>query len=876
MKRAWIGVAILSSTWILGLSYYYAASWLAWTIALALAIPFLTSAARTVPNRTIAWISAAMLLVMVLVAPWPYRAGPLLMALGLALQAIPIPQRWPQRLGSALMLAGVVLIAQSAAMLGYESFTARFPDLPGEMTRLLAGAMSLIGMDVAPNGGDLSVFTMRKVHRIGATWSLLLAPMSLCFIVGGIMLVLLGSGGKESDTPASIGRRLAKFTIPMLLWLPVRSLLMLSIYMHRTLRLGFDDSLSGLVDQFWSPWVSMALLAGPVLLAWRFASDRQLPGAEPAVSKPDASSQAWLGACIPAALAMIAVGILTFAVAFEPVGQRQQGRVLVVDYHDHQYWPSKTFDTVRTDQPFVTNIYGQAAAYNHSCLYDYCSRFYQMSRQVEPLHKAALQGIDVLVLKVPSVPYSPEEIKLVMDFVDRGGGLFLLGEHTSVYGSGPYLNVLAEKFGFRFRYDCAFGIDSVFEQRYVPPMLPHPIVQNMPEMEFATSCTIDPGSTGQAVIQASGLKNLGAYYHVANFYPQAKDQPEMRYGAFVQLLATRHGRGRVAAFSDSTIFSNFCAFEPGKSEIMLGILEWLNHRGGSRPTAFMAIAATLFLLAAIVLGRKQRASWMLILAAATLGWSFSAPFVKAINSNAMPAPKPHSPLIRIGLDRTICDSKLPKNGFISGRMTDFGQFERSILRLGYFTRRASGRELLDSKAIVFLKPNLSIPTKFKEQLKEYVEDGGRLLVMDSPDNGKSTGSQLLHEFGMMFRKPWRPLAGKLKVPPGWPAPTIKNSMEVVGGEPMAHLGTTAVAAKVKYGKGEVMAIGFATRFTDNEMGFVADVTPKGELIPVFEYVYAMMRAATEGTQPMPTTAPAPKTQPAPKTKPAPKTQPARR
>ena len=50
-----------------------------------------------------------------------------------------------------------------------------------------------------------------------------------------------------------------------------------------------------------------------------------------------------------------------------------------------------------------------------------------------------------------------------------------------------------------------------------------------------------------------------------------------RYGSFVQLWATQFGRGRVLAFTDSTIWSNFCFFDPGKSELWLGMCEWLNH-----------------------------------------------------------------------------------------------------------------------------------------------------------------------------------------------------------------------------------------------------------------------------------------------------------
>ena len=51
----------------------------------------------------------------------------------------------------------------------------------------------------------------------------------------------------------------------------------------------------------------------------------------------------------------------------------------------------------------------------------------------------------------------------------------------------------------------------------------------------------------------------------------------MRYGAFIQSWAARHGQGRVLAFTDSTVFSNFCVGQPGKAEVMLGMIEWLNH-----------------------------------------------------------------------------------------------------------------------------------------------------------------------------------------------------------------------------------------------------------------------------------------------------------
>ena len=132
-----------------------------------------------------------------------------------------------------------------------------------------------------------------------------------------------------------------------------------------------------------------------------------------------------------------------------------------------------------------------------------------------------MRDFDVLVLKVPTLDYEPEEIEAIKRFVERGGGLLLIGEHTDVFGTGRHLNSVAREFGLQFRHDCLFGIASVFDQVYQPPVTPHPIVQYMPRLNFATSGSIDPGnSSGRAAIRSTGLWSLPADYHADNYYPQ--------------------------------------------------------------------------------------------------------------------------------------------------------------------------------------------------------------------------------------------------------------------------------------------------------------------------------------------------------------------
>ena len=133
MKRQWIGIALLSGTWLVGLSYYHAANWLAWAILLAPGVLLLSGAVRRTVPFVVAVAAAVMLLPAVAVAPWPYRAAPALLLLGLVVQVVGLPRQWPKRLGSGMIAAGVVLLVQSVAMLGYEAFTARFSDVPGPL-----------------------------------------------------------------------------------------------------------------------------------------------------------------------------------------------------------------------------------------------------------------------------------------------------------------------------------------------------------------------------------------------------------------------------------------------------------------------------------------------------------------------------------------------------------------------------------------------------------------------------------------------------------------------------------------------------------------------------------------------------------------------
>lgn len=832
MRRTWIGLALLSASWLPGLGTYHDPNWALWAVLVSIGTGLLVGIPILRPTRTGSAITALMLIPPLLLVPWPYRAVILLLFAGLLLAAAPIPRRWPERLGTAALAAGSILLVQALAMFAYETVTARSHELPWHLPQVLYGVARLLGIQATLDGTSLALHSIRRVHQLGTTWELLLDPVTFAFLAGGIALICL-------RTPAvnSLGKptrrlvpSLSALIVSVVLWLPVRAALLIAIYMHRALRTEYDTPLV-LMNQFWNLWVHLMLLAGPVLLAIRFVR----PSEPIAVEPVQATSPARSRRIVCAAIVLIGSLLLTLGLVWDPSGPRKKGRIRVDEHRS-------TWE--RTDRPYDPNWYGQESGYNYACIYDYCSRFYDMSRLLAPIDANTLSDCDVLIVKVPTARYDPEEIDHIERFVEDGGGLLLIGEHTNVFNTGTYLNDIAARFGFRFRYDCLFDIDTVFDQLYRHPVVPHPIVQHVGPLDFAVSCSIDPGrSPGHAAIQSRGLRSLSADYHASNYYPQVTDRAESRYGAFVELWTTRHGAGRVAAFGDSTIFSNFSTFEPGKAELMLGMLEWLNHHNkpwDARP--LLVILGVLLIAGAFIAGRQWPGNWYILLGAALLGVSLAGAITNGLHRSAMPVPQARRPFTHVVIDRTVCDGPLSKSGFIVGAENGFGIFERWILRLGYFTSRREGREALTGDALIFLYPSREVSLAFRQQLAEYVETGGHVLVVDSPTNTESTANALLHPFDLRIERSAQ-LAGRLETPEGWPAGvSVETASEVKGGAPFVRIGTRPVAATAHFGEGTVTVIGFGARFTDVKMGVIGDVIPDASLRNVYELEFQLLRS----------------------------------
>ena len=782
--RPWIGIALLGISWLLGLDYYETANPWAQAAVLVLGTWMLAAGERANPFRatreaypelTVAIL--LMLLPVVWWTPWPYRLSPLAIIAGIVLERVPMGRQWLRPVAAAGVTGGVILLGQSVALTLYAAGTARNHDLPGMLVKLLARLAALAGIDAAGDGPMLVVQSMRQSYRLAISWDMVFDPATLMFLVGGLAWITIDAGRvnpirlRWAEWSGAMGR----FALIVAAWLPIRAIVLLAFYFHRAAVSEWNQPLH-VMNQFLSPWVLLIMLAPPILLAWRWvrllgdAPLPHLPSPHPPLPKGegrhavnprphapifqlDTSGSLSVKYLAAAACCLFGSILVALGLQWEPIGARKAGRVMIVEKHSP--WSPSGF-------PYNKEVLGggddeHGSSYNYAAAYRYLSQYYEMSRlnEGDPIDEKTLSACDVLVIKIPRVRYTSEEVRAVVNFVEAGGGLLLIGDHTNLENSAVHMNDITRAFGFTFRDDVLYSTQPAPDEEHYPaPMSPHPAIEHVPEFDFAVSCSIDPGiSLGRPVVTATGLWSMPSDFDFSNLMPWAMHVPETRFGAFVQAWSTHGGRGRVIAWGDSTIFSNFCLYQPGKAQVLLNLVEWLNHQGGTG----LWWLWTMLGLAAIVNGlrlvRKDGSAWLVLVAALACGWILGSTATATFLAREMPlpSPQPDRRLPQIVIDRTTSQAPLAKGAFNDDQVTGrgFGLLEQSISRLGYATVRAEGDDVFQGDAVVMVCPSRPATEAFRKRLVEYVDGGKKLLVIDAGLNDvPSTSNQILRPFGL--------------------------------------------------------------------------------------------------------------------------------
>lgn len=422
----------------------------------------------------------------------------------------------------------------------------------------------------------------------------------------------------------------------------------------------------------------------------------------------------------------------------------------------------------------------------------------------------------LLVVKCPTRAYTGDEIDALVKFVDRGGNLLLIGEHTNVFTVNTHLSAVAGRFGMAFNNDSVYGISGSWPVTTKADVRINRVTENLSGFMWATSCSLDVSSPASTMVVSPPAGFSDPWNpHRRNFFSDLRPSGNTVFGSRPLIASCRYGRGKVLAFTDSTSFNNYMIGTPGREELIDGMLAWFGE--GSSFDYFMPLAVALLLGHLVLLHGSgiTRREWMnltcsICLPAFALG-SCLGLFLGSVAPGERFSLRPAlSPALLVDAAH---ESRRPLMvGPHTGIMgpDSYDDFFLVLSRTGIPIRfcwpgPVTAGDLLDSSVLLVVSPTRSYTSKEIANVEQFVTGGGRLILIEG-GQGSGTINSLAWTFGLRFRLPGG--FGPLAAGTGLAAPTV-----VDGGTPLLEVNGFPVVSTVKKGNGTVLAIGDDAVFT---------------------------------------------------------------
>jgi ABC transporter family protein len=791
-KALWgMSFALTTCAWYAWIPLYYRLPIVVGAVLHGLAIALATAAHRSEPDalqhRNLPLLFGVVVATVMAYAalPWGGRIAALTLCTGVML-AEGIHSKKLQPLGLSMQIVGLVSLAQAACsglyglILSTDHYGSSLAFLDVYIGRFLGLNVSAIGKHVyfPSPGGYVSVLP---------SWDQAGLIFGIIAVVGILVLMCLLS------TRRTVLRTTLRAVAITVTFLVVRRLLLL------LLALQFNHP-----ELFWEP-VALLLTFGflPLILVLSAFSARDMGE----IILTRVLPFTWKHLCGIAGLAVLGTLLITSSIFLATPGEKTGTEVIAFD-ESHGDWES-------TLRPLDKDWYGMQSTYNYASLYQWLSYYYDVAQITEPLDTGILDNVSVLVLKIPSIPYSDGEIEAIVSFVEMGGGLYVIGDHTNVFGTTSVLNPLLERFGLSLNYDATYDLLTKSFTVFEPSSLSlDPIMQHVERLEFLTSCTLNEPIQPHSALRANGMLANQADYATRDFFAADRVTLSSEFGSFAQNLAIQHKRGRVVVFTDSTCFSNFSIHMDGYPSLVLGTLGFLSRAGSA--FSYPLLGMSLGLVAAlgcVILARKRRTRIALLAVSigVLFGWGLATFSIAHLHASWYPLPAPQRTIPYIYFDLAHSEGTISAQPLASTDETPpseaFNTFFVWTQRAGLVPAPVDGEslsKLANGRPILLINPASALDDSFLNELVEYVEhSAGQLMVMVQRDIDPNRIADILNAFD---------LSAIFDKQAGW---------LIANGEIYKHKISPALTIGVSianHGEGKIILIGDSVPFSDLSMG----------------------------------------------------------
>jgi len=354
-----------------------------------------------------------------------------------------------------------------------------------------------------------------------------------------------------------------------------------------------------------------------------------------------------------------------------------------------------------------------------------------------PITQEALDAARVVIMAVPTMPPDTAGARLLERFVERGGSLLVLSDHTDLLGTMRAGNALTGRWGMRARFDSAYP--AVREWAGCLDGFGIPVTGRA---GIGTGASLDvrpparPLIIGRYALSDRGDRSNGGRGAWLGDYSY---EPGEQLGDLPVAAIARPGSGRVVMFGDTSSFQNVVL--PFSYPFVADLLDRLSRPAVVRAGRVDACVGTL----AVVLGLLAIAGSRTAAAGLAAGVTLSA---IVLSLSAGPGPLQR---LAAGAPVAIVDgAHLNRYATRLWEERSIGGLIVNLQRSGYLPviseSRLHGR--IDPAAlVVILAPRVPLGSEEVDALAAHLERGGTVLVAaGSGQSGPVSG--LLERYGL--------------------------------------------------------------------------------------------------------------------------------
>jgi len=434
------------------------------------------------------------------------------------------------------------------------------------------------------------------------------------------------------------------------------------------------------------------------------------------------------------------------------------------------------------------------------------------SVMIDSIDESTLSGVRVLFMANTDQRLPTHSYEDIRRFVERGGSLLMLGDHTFFKDEKKnWLNAVLKPFKIRFNFDSADYFIGGWLHSYFYPAGPLTVGLNDEQN--------DVGSVVGASLRVSypAVPVLMGRYGFSDEGDPRDDEggylgnleydPGERLGDVVLAAAQNYGKGKILIFGDTSGFVNPLMVDT--YPFMNRVFSWLASDSRNPAHGLRLTVSLIFLAAFVFFSSLSGSSW---------SRSLAMPIVVllvVLFSQAAIAGKVERPIR--GSYALVDDSHYGRYPVEFWKPNGVMGLHLNLMRGGYLSfsmRRFDTSLLNNSRFLVLIAPSTPFSSSEVKALDRYVKDGGNLLLTVGYEE-KGASLSILRHFGFDIEN--IPLGVFYTNVPGtdlsaffheaWPISYDSEDVEVLAGR-----GEYPTIVMRDYGRGSIVIFGDSSFF----------------------------------------------------------------